>query len=387
MNGHLMSYRLNLGICVFHVFMLFYVLATGDVPWVQTAALGFNGGLAFLGKTMHNKSQAKSLAAPAPTPELTAEMCSLWEIRRTELKMLDAGVITDLEVSVCENTDCPECQVTRRTQRWARQAEEKQKSIEASAHYAKQRREFFEYRDKHPRPPKGSAGIGNANNDTKCFYCGALSTQSTCNPCRMSNMAKKNGTARRKYQATLNTSIGKITVEIPPSVPRFATPVETFSRGGERMKVKWLWSYDGSKTYDFVSFYERIVNWTEFGGDGTEVKHTSWVLVNEGEGQKAINSGSATANEIRADGNVIVTERWRDVDGQAIKVPDEVPDNAHASIGYDPTMMTDLVFWKWTDKKSGRTVGRRQYISSISEPGYIARNRRENVVDTNWMMT
>lgn len=47
---------------------------------------------------------------------VTAEMCSLYEIRHTQLKMLDAGILTDEDISVCSDLACPNCKATRETQ-------------------------------------------------------------------------------------------------------------------------------------------------------------------------------------------------------------------------------------------------------------------------------
>ena len=47
---------------------------------------------------------------------VTAEMCSLYEIRHTQLKMLDAGILTDEDISVCSDLGCPNCKATRETQ-------------------------------------------------------------------------------------------------------------------------------------------------------------------------------------------------------------------------------------------------------------------------------
>lgn len=54
----------------------------------------------------------KELEIPKPLV-ITAEMCSLYEIRLTQSKMVEAGIISAVDVSVCENRDCPNCKPTR----------------------------------------------------------------------------------------------------------------------------------------------------------------------------------------------------------------------------------------------------------------------------------
>lgn len=50
--------------------------------------------------------------SPLPPPVDTS--CRLWEVRHTQMKMLDAGIITDAEMSICDNENCEACAKTKR---------------------------------------------------------------------------------------------------------------------------------------------------------------------------------------------------------------------------------------------------------------------------------
>lgn len=56
----------------------------------------------------------------------------------------------------------------------------------------------------------------------------------------------------------------------------------------------------------------------------------------------------------------------RTINGMKIRVPSGVPDNAHASMDYDPNKMVDRVHWTWIDPETGRT----KRIMSMVPVGY-----------------
>lgn len=73
----------------------------------------------------HRKAM-KRLSAPYEPNELNtpqgmapndAEQCSVFEIRMTQQKMVDAGIIKADEMSVCENKDCKNCHAQREVER------------------------------------------------------------------------------------------------------------------------------------------------------------------------------------------------------------------------------------------------------------------------------
>lgn len=219
-------------------------------------------------------------------PSVTAEMCSLWEIRQTEQRMIDAGVITHYDMSVCYDEDCPNCAGTRKFKKDTRDALDRRAAVERSAKSAVEFRkekalsaryksdkyrgytdkdiEFQKYiRNVSQRLATGKELTESYDTDLRvplskrCKVCGILNQDATCRPCR------KKQAARAEAVETRNRSRGNrfkligpesnpLRVNIPNNVPSFAQVAYTYKRGGEVISLEWSWKYDDNgKTYYF----------------------------------------------------------------------------------------------------------------------------------------
>lgn len=109
--------------------------------WVDFAALLILiTGMIIMTPLLINSIKAyKKAITPAekPVAEIEADYCQLWEIRRTEKKMVDAGIIKAREMSICENQNCSDCQETRDLMADHLRYEGRRQAIEAKANMRK----------------------------------------------------------------------------------------------------------------------------------------------------------------------------------------------------------------------------------------------------------
>lgn len=85
-------------------------------------------------------------APPPPAIEPIDKSCRLWEVRHTQMKMLDAGIITDEEMSICDNENCQDCQATKRTVLHNKEVALQRNAIKSQNEYRKQRELNARYR-------------------------------------------------------------------------------------------------------------------------------------------------------------------------------------------------------------------------------------------------
>lgn len=74
-------------------------------------------------QAIRSRQVAPALSAPVQEKDTT---CRLWEIRQTQMKMVDAGILTDEDMSICSNEDCHDCKATKQTVRSSADAERRQ---------------------------------------------------------------------------------------------------------------------------------------------------------------------------------------------------------------------------------------------------------------------
>ena len=81
---------------------------------------------------------------PLPPPIDTS--CRLWEVRHTQLKMLDAGIITDEEMSICDNENCRDCATTKKSLRLMEETNRRLNAIKSQNEYRKEKELERRYR-------------------------------------------------------------------------------------------------------------------------------------------------------------------------------------------------------------------------------------------------
>lgn len=111
MSADLISFRFNLGFAFINVLIFTAVLIiSGFVAWPFLLAASVNASLS----TYHRAKMLRTPKHPAIEPKDDGILCSLWDIRHTQKKMVDAGIIKSIDMSVCYDKACEECQNTRR---------------------------------------------------------------------------------------------------------------------------------------------------------------------------------------------------------------------------------------------------------------------------------
>lgn len=279
-------YRVNLWVTIFHVLMAATVILGGGIPWVQLAMMPINGGIALYHRNKHiAQVESKAKETKAIEADKATDYCTLWEIRKTERKMADAGIIKLTEMSVCENENCSDCTITRNSIQNEQYHERRVKAIEAKAQYHRKSKWQHDLERKHMEemaidrmlgrkiPPADYVKSGHVkptHQMGRCPNCNVLTVYTEnmeygkfCLPCG-ANRKEKDAQRRKmlKAQASKATFRGKsgrirqlsngLAAIMPPNVPSFAHAAISY-RSGEPREVIWTWSYDDAKHFEFRS--------------------------------------------------------------------------------------------------------------------------------------
>jgi len=76
-----------------------------------------------------SKAVEESKSAESKSTEDRIFECSVWAARHLEKKLVDAGIIKVIDMEVCENTVCPNCEPTRKASELARRHTWREESL------------------------------------------------------------------------------------------------------------------------------------------------------------------------------------------------------------------------------------------------------------------
>lgn len=93
----------------FNLFLGLCLLIMGELPYTWALVVPSLWLFKYL-ETPRPRSTPVAIA-PADPQGLN---CVVWDIRHTQKNLLEAGVIKETDLTVCENEDCPECSITRK---------------------------------------------------------------------------------------------------------------------------------------------------------------------------------------------------------------------------------------------------------------------------------
>jgi hypothetical protein len=210
--------------------------------------LGFTTKVA-LGIT--SRPSAKSIEPP-----FVDTSCYVWEIRHTQHKMVEAGIIKAVEMSICENLACKDCADTRQaiSRNDVTLTRQEIKGL-------RQDHEYLRWKREHAKTALGGTSTFTKPGEPKpvtvtftCKSCGMLSTKPECGPCTMFRMeaAQQKRAAEEERNRALTSrnqnhqrvrEFGKQSIKIPNGVPSFATPMLAYDPHMLCDYILWEWRY------------------------------------------------------------------------------------------------------------------------------------------------
>lgn len=290
MYSHLIGYRAQLVAVLLQAIVAVCVFfGAGSIPFLQ---LGFILGLHLPVLIYHKHAHAKAVkgqerAEIAAKKAAAEDWCGVWDIRRTQRKMIEAGIIDESELSTCDNDGCSDCNTTRSH---IKELERQKQTRELVARKPK---------SKYPRPPKGSGGIGRARRDEYCVTCGLKSDSLECGPCsvqRRDDMERAQYFIHQKRKSRGRVKrINGVDVPIPPNVPTFADASVQSNPSMQCNEVLWTWDYGDGRKYGYRSRIPEVETYEVNGARGVIAR---WQSVNDGPVEDLIKIG-VPANEIR----------------------------------------------------------------------------------------